>query len=335
MSSEHAVGVPATLCVGETMIQLAASGGRPLTSTPRLDVRVAGAESNVAVGMAHLGCDVEWFGRVGTDPFGTRVLDLLRERGVHVGRAVTDAGRPTGLYVKDVAAAGTPVHYYRRGSAASAFAPDDLPRLDLGARRLCHLSGITPALSASCAAALDRILDRSVTGPGTLISFDVNHRPGLWPAGTAAPRLFELAARADVVIVGRDEAQRLWDTPDPAAVRRLFPDVAEVVVKDDDRGATVFAGTERVFVPALEVDVVEPVGAGDAFAAGYLSGLLAGAGLARRARLGHLMAALALRSVGDLPTLPDPARIRALTGGTDDDWAARRGTGLRELEAIG
>jgi 2-dehydro-3-deoxygluconokinase len=333
LSSEHAAPVASTLCVGETMIQLATSSGRPLTSAPDLDVRVAGAEANVAVGMAHLGADVEWFGRIGADPFGTRVLDLLRERGVQVDRAPADPALPTGLYVKDVAVPGSPVYYYRRGSAASALSTDDLPALRLPDRRLCHLSGITPALSASCDALLERIV-RERTGAGPLVSFDVNHRPGLWPAAAAAPRLLELARASDVVIVGRDEAERLWDTSDAAAVRALLPGVPEVVVKDDDRGATVFTGTAEVFVPALQVDVIEPVGAGDAFAAGYLGGLLAGYDAARRARLGHLMAALALRHIGDLPPLPEADRIRRLAEGTTDDWAARRGTGLHELEAL-
>ena len=315
------------------MIQLATSSGAPLTSAPDLDVHVAGAEANVAVGMAHLGVDVEWFGRTGADPFGTRVLDLLRRRGVQVEHAPSDPTRPTGLYVKDVAVPGSPVYYYRRGSAASALSPQDLPDLRLPERRLCHLSGITAALSPSCDALLEHIVRERPT-PGPLISFDVNHRPGLWTAAAGAPRLLELARCCDVVLVGRDEAQRLWDTPDAAAVRALLPDVAELVVKDDDRGATVFAGAEQVFVPALHVEVVEPVGAGDAFAAGYLTALLTGHGLTHRARLGHLMAALALRHTGDLPPLPAPDRILELARGGTDDWAARRATLLSELEAL-
>ncbi|ANY09587.1 carbohydrate kinase [Pseudonocardia sp. HH130630-07] len=320
------------------MVQLTAPGGLPLATAPALDVRVAGAESNVAVGMAHLGADVEWFGGLGADPFGSRVLALLGGRGVRVDRVRPDPDRPTGLFAKDAAVPGSPVYYYRRGSAASALSPEHLPPLRTGERRLVHLSGITPALSASCAGLVDRVLtdrdDARARGTGApLVSIDVNHRPGLWSAADAAQPLLALTRRADVAIVGRDEAQRLWGTAGAADVRRLLPDVPQVVVKDDDRGATVFTGSGEVFVPALRVEVIEPVGAGDAFAAGYLTGLLDGHDPAHRARLGHLMAALTLRDVDDLPPLPAAGHIHALAAGTEDDWTARLDRGVAELEA--
>ena len=103
------------------------------------------------------------------------------------------------------------------------------------------------------------------------------------------------------MFVGRDEAERLWGTTTPAEVRALLPDVAELVVKDGPHGATTFAGADEVFVPALKVEVVEEVGAGDAFAGGYLAALLDHASIDERLRAGHARAALVLGTTADWP----------------------------------
>ncbi|TQS44879.1 sugar kinase [Cryptosporangium phraense] len=263
----------------------------------RLDV--AGAESTVACYLALLGARTAWVGAVGADPLGDLVRDRIAGYGVDVSGVSVRADAPTGVFFKNPGAAGTTVHYYRAGSAASRLGPRELPEA-----RVVHLSGITPALSASCAALVDSVL----AVPGPVRSFDVNYRPGLWPVARAAPVLAALADRADVVFVGLDEAGTLWGCASPAEVRALLPSPATVVVKDAAVGA--YAG--GVFVPAPAVDVVEPVGAGDAFAAGYLAGLLADAPEAERLALGHRVAGSALRIAGDVPPpgtpLPEGAR---------------------------
>ena len=303
------------------MALLATTSGLPLADAPDLNIYVAGAESNVASGLAHLGHGAEWFGRVGRDPFGSRVLESLHARGVATPHVVEDPVRPTGLYIKDVGTARTPVYYYRRGSAASAMSAPDIASMDLACRRLCHVSGITAALSDSC----DELLTQLVTArrpSGPVISFDVNYRRPLWDVAVAGPRLAALASHADIVIVGRDEAETLWGTSDPLSVRELFANVPQLVVKDDAAGATVFVGPDQRFVPALAVDVVEPVGAGDAFAAGYLSAWIRGDAPETGLRMGHLMAALTLLHVSDLPPLPDATLFRSLAAVSDPEWAA-------------
>ncbi|WP_198671911.1 sugar kinase [Desertihabitans aurantiacus] len=315
-----AADVAPVLCLGETMVLGASAHRLPLEETPDVELHVAGAESNVAAGLAHLGQDVEWFSRLGEDPFATRIRALLRSRGVRADAVVTDPTRPTGLYFKDVRPTGSRVLYYRAGSAASALGPDDLGRLHLDRRRLVHVSGITAALSASCDALLEQLL--TSPRPRPLVSFDVNHRPTLWDAPTAGPRLLELARRADVVLVGLDEAERLWGTAEEDAVRALLPEVSHLVVKDADRAATSFTlrdgGDERTSVPALRVAVVEAIGAGDAFAAGWLASWLDRHDPTTALRLGHLMAACTLQHLGDLPPLPPADRLRALAA--DADW---------------
>lgn len=319
--------VPEVLCVGETMIALAPIAG-DLAACDRTEMFAAGAESNVAAALAHLGRRVEWFSRLGADPFGSRILATLRSRGVETPHVITDPTRRTGIYFKDRITGPTDhpgaaraVYYYRAGSAATAMNPTDADHLRLPDRRLIHLTGITPALSASCDALVEHLLERS--GPAT-VSFDVNFRPQLWPATAAAPRIAALASRADIVITGRDEAAALWGTRTAADIREIFSGVPTLVVKDADVGATEFRGDTVTFVPTPHVDIVEPIGAGDAFAAGYLAGRLDGRTAEFSLRLGHVLAAHVLGHLSDSPRLPHPDVLRDLANLATESWAGLR-----------
>ena len=182
-----------------------------------------------------------------------------------------------------------------------------------------HTSGITPALSDSCL----ELMRALVTAPRTFtLSFDLNWRPRLW-ADRDPGVLRELAAAADVVFVGADEAGLVWGVEEPEEIREFLPEPATLVVKQGAEGATLFEGRGPVFQPALRVDVVEPVGAGDAFAAGFIFGTLAGWSSRRRLRAGHLRAASALLTHHDVgPSLP-PAFVAKMLDASDEEWAAR------------
>ncbi len=304
MSPQHAHGAEGydVVTLGETMIQLS-PGAETLAEASSLRVGIGGAESNLACLLAAAGVRVAWVSAVGDDPFGRRIVDEIAAYGVEVGGVRTRTDAPTGLYVKEPQPGGTRVHYYRAGSAAARLGPGDLSRLPLAGARVLHLTGITPALSASCA----DLVEASITAArahGVLVTFDVNHRPKLWPdRRRAADALARLARQCDLVLVGRDEAEALWGT-DTARDAADCLGVAHLVVKDGAIGATSFRhGEEEVFVAAPRVDVVEPVGAGDAFAAGYLHALCAGGDERDRLTAGHRFAALALGAHGDLPSV--------------------------------
>ncbi|MFJ9040360.1 sugar kinase [Streptomyces sp. NPDC102406] len=289
------------VCVGETMAQVTPVDGEGLERSRALRLAVAGAESTVAQYLADLGHRAAWVSRVGDDPFGRRVVTAVASRGVDVSGVLTDPAAPTGVYFKDPGPAGTRVHYYRAGSAASLMGPGDADRVDLAGVRLLHLTGITPALSEGCAALTRALMERAADS-GTLVSFDVNHRPALWGSSAhAGAVLCDLARRADVVLVGRDEGETLWGTPTAEDIRDRLAPRGTLVVKDGSVGAVEFpaSGAGGVFVAAPVVDVVEAVGAGDAFAAGYLGALLDGAAARERLALGHRLAGRTLRSVED------------------------------------
>jgi 2-dehydro-3-deoxygluconokinase len=301
---------PLVLCVGEPLVVLSPDAGERLDAADSLRLSVGGAEANVAVHLARLGVPSRFAGAVGNDPFGWRVNATLAAEGVDVSTLQFDDTRPTGLYAKDPQPGGTVSYYYRSGSAASAL--DRLPPGALDGVTLVHVSGIQASLGPGCRALVESLLDGSVP-----VSFDVNHRPALWPHGEAASVLRDLAARAATVLVGLDEAADLWGCASPDDVRDLFP-ANELVVKNAGRAATAFHPGGRVEVPALDVVVVEPVGAGDAFAAGYLSVRVCGGDVARAVRTGHAVASTALVATDDHGEPPDPALLRSAA--TGEGW---------------
>jgi 2-dehydro-3-deoxygluconokinase len=289
---------PEVLCVGETMVLVTPVVTAPLAEADLFQLDVGGAESTVALYLRELGHRTAWASRLGVDPLGQRILRTLTDNGVDVTWVQTDPSAPTGVYFKDPRPDGTRVHYYRAGSAASRMSAADLAEMPLDQVDVVHLSGVTAALSASCHELVKAALARP-RFRGQLISFDVNYRPGLWSAADAGPVLVDLARQADIVFVGQDEAATLWDAATPEAVRKLIGSPDRLVVKDGAVGATEFHGDISTFAAAPAVDVVEVVGAGDAFAAGYLAGVLRRLDSAACLRNGHALAARALAGTGD------------------------------------
>jgi 2-dehydro-3-deoxygluconokinase len=286
------------LAIGETMAMLTPATLVPLAEAGMLRLDIGGAESNVAMHLARLGHPVAWAGRVGNDPFGRRVVDTISSAGVGTSHVTVDPDAPTGLYFKDPLGSG--ILYYRANSAASRMSEAWLADVPIASARVVHVSGITPALSATCAGLLEAVIAIARRAE-VLVSFDVNYRPQLWPVDVAAPVLLALAEQADLVFTGRDEAELLWGTSAPADVRGLLPRPARLIVKDAAIGATEFLGADETFVVAPKVSVIESVGAGDAFAAGYLSAFLSDLDSGTALLHGHSLAASALRSMLDVP----------------------------------
>lgn len=292
------------LCVGETMAVVTPAAAQPLGRAEECLLGYGGAESNVAAHLAEFGYRSGWASRLGQDPFGDRIMEGLAARGVGVGLVTRDSAAPTGVYFKDPDLGhGARTLYYRAGSAASAMAPEDSAAWPLEQTGWIHTSGINAALSASCSALTEHLLTQART-KGYKVSFDVNYRPALWSVDVAGPRLLELAGMATVVLVGLDEAETLWGCATAEEVSKLLPGPRHVVIKDSVTEAVEFVREqtreECAFrVAAHRVDVVEPVGAGDAFAAGYLAGLLRGDKPADRLALGHSFAAWTLGTRAD------------------------------------
>ncbi|WP_372497832.1 sugar kinase, partial [Streptomyces clavuligerus] len=248
------------ICLGESMVTFLPSRPGRLADVPSFDRAIGGAESNVACALAAAGHRTRWVGRVGTDGFGDHLIHAIAGYGVDTSAVGRDPERPTGIYFRTATDRATDAHevvYYRRGSAASAMSPDTVPAAAVTGARVLHLSGITPALSDDCLALMRRLTAR---GPGRpLVSFDVNHRPGLWRDPAGARVLLDLARGADLVFVGEDEAADAWGLEGPAAIRAALPEPAAVVVKQGALGATEFArpGFAAPATPARHTEAPE------------------------------------------------------------------------------
>lgn len=321
---------PRAVCVGEGLVVLVAEPG-PLENSETFHRTAGGAEANVARVFGQLGVDASWISRVGDDGFGRYLVRQLTEAGVDTSGVAVDEDRPTGMYVKergsgsadryDLADGDSAMTYFRSGSAASALSPNDIAGNGAGliARAdLIHFTGITVAISDTAAD-----LTRSLMDCPCVISFDLNYRPALWNSRphAAADVLGEHVRGSDVVSMGADEAAVVFGASDPAELRNMFPEPRHLVVKNDAHIVTAFDGTDRVDVPALTLDVVEKIGAGDAFAGGYLTALLSGRSAVACVRFGHLCAAGALTGHGDIAAVLPLDVLTGLSELDDSEWA--------------
>jgi len=298
---------PLAVCVGEGMVALVPATAAPLEDSRTFHRSLAGAEWNTAIALASAGIRTAVVSRVGDDGFGRFLRGELRGHDVDDSAVEVDPEAPTGLYVKELAPRpdgsvdGT-MHYYRAGSAASALSPATLASPAASAlladAALVHTSGITPALSDSARAAQDALF--ALPRDGRLISFDVNWRPALWRGREDEGRalLAEYARRSDVLFCTRPDAEAVFGTADPERLRELFPE-PRYLLATHAQGAEAFDGTERLHSAALEVPVVETIGAGDAFAAGFLAGILTGLSLGGSLARAHRIATRALASTRD------------------------------------
>ncbi len=295
------------LTFGETMLRLSPPGQLRLAQAAAFDVWIAGSESNVSVALRALGRTVTWTSRLPDNGLGRKIETALRARDVDVSQIVWTPGTErVGLFYAEPAAAPRPasVIYDRAGSAASFLTPADLPDALFDTHRHLHVSGITPALSASCAETVADAVRRAKTR-GRTVSLDVNYRARLWSPDTAAAALAPLIRQVDVLICSRDDAHRLFglsgDDADRASGLRAQFGVPVAVLTAGRDGAVGCDAGGVCAMPAIPVEVsVERLGSGDAFAAGFLSEYLAGSRLKQALRLGVATAALKRTIPGDL-----------------------------------
>ncbi len=294
---------------GEAMMMLVADRPGPIEHAESFVKRTAGAETNVAIGLARLGLNVGWVSRLGTDSMGRYLLGAMRGEGIDCSHVACDPDHRTALQFKGRVAGGgdPPVEYHRKGSAASRMAPRDIDADWLISARHLHATGVFPALSESCHESAQRSL-ALMRAAGRTISFDPNLRPTLWPSPERMREAINaLAVQADWVLPGLEEGRFLTGETTPEGVARHYRDrgVKLVVVKLGAEGAFFDgdAGSGRVSGFPVE-KVIDTVGAGDGFAAGVISALLEGRTPADAVRRGAWIGARAVQVLGDTEGLP-------------------------------
>lgn len=296
---------------GEAMVSLRADGLIRLGT--RYESSIAGAESNVAIGLSRLGHRVAWVGTVGADQQGQFVLRTLRAEGVEVSSLV-DSSRPTGLVMVEQRLGSTSrVSYYRSQSAGSTVSEQEVKVLLSPEVKLLHVTGITASLSPTAARAVN-VSVAAAKEMGITVSFDVNYRSQLWSKSDAREILRPLALQADLVMGSPEELELVGDGSADEVTQALISHGAiAVVIKRGPAGVTLVTPDDLQHVQALGVEVNSTVGAGDAFVAGFLSGYLAKLDFKDAAYRGVACAAFSVSTPGDWEGLPTPQELHLLT----------------------
>src|SRR5699024_2930482 len=294
------------------MVLFTPENAGPMRYTDRFSSRVAGAESNVAIGLARLGAQTGWMSRLGHDEFGKKIRSFIRGEGVDTSQVAFDETADTGLFFKEKLAPGEwRVKYYRQGSAASRLKPGDVDESYIAGAKYLLVTGITPALSESCYETVLTAIEYAKKHHVKVV-FDPNLRRKLWSENKARTVLIELVSKADVVLPGIEEAEFLFGSGSTEQLARQFikKNASAVIMKLGKKGAYYLAEDTEGYVEGFRVsEVVDPVGAGDGFSAGVLSGLLDGLELNDSVQRGNAVGAMAIMAAGDVEGLPEKDRL--------------------------
>lgn len=299
--------MPEVVTVGETLVLFSPEQNGPLRYVDTFKKRIAGAESNTAIALSRLGHRCGWISKIGEDEFGQFILREIRAEGVDVSRVRTDADAPTGIMFKEIInGLETRVNYYRKDSAASRLKPEDIDPEYIKNARILHITGITPALSDSCLETIWTII-RTAKQNGVLISFDPNIRLKLWSRKKASSVLKEILPYADIVLTGVDEGEiMLGESNTERLIDKLLGlGIGIIALKMGAEGCLV-ADKKSIhrLNPVKVAKEVDPIGAGDAFNAGFISGILEGRGIEECGKIGNIMGAFAVTTSGDIEGLP-------------------------------
>ena len=302
--------------IGETMVLLYGEDTTaPLRFGERLKLDFAGADSNFAIAMSRLGYRSAWISRLGDEPLGDLVLNAIAREGVDVSQVIRDPTRNTGLYLKHHNATGvTRIQYYRRGSAASNLQPDDLSPDHFRDTRLVHLNGMTFALSESCARTMRRAVELTLDS-GAMISLDLNLRLQLWSIESAREAIGPVIQKSSAIFGTEEEFLDYFGVSDIdealGAAVALGPRIAAAKMGPDGAVALV-DGLRFAHGGYRAPAVVDVVGAGDGFDAGFLASYLRGLSPYECLRRANLCGACAVATPGDFqgyPTLEEMERL--------------------------
>ena len=306
------------ILVGEPMGLFIAQEEGELSDVSGYSMAVAGAEFNVAVGLARLNLPVTYLTRLGEDPFGQKIVRTLQRNGIGSEFVSFSKERSTGFMLKSKVSTGDPkIFYFRKGSAASTLSKEDVDRMDFSGYGFVHLTGIFPALSESTKEASFYLIKKA-REHGLTVSFDPNLRPQLWPdTETMVQTLNEFAALSDYVLPGEAEGELLCGDRDPRKIGQFYLErgAKAVVTKMGSRGAYLMTEQDQELVPGFSIEkVVDTVGAGDGFAAGILSALMEGKNLYDAVRRANAVGAIQVTSIGDNDGLPSRAQLAGFMG---------------------
>ncbi|MEO3946654.1 sugar kinase [Gorillibacterium sp. CAU 1737] len=305
----------AAVTFGEPMAMFYANEVGDLHEVHSFTRALAGAESNVAVGLSRLGHKTGYFTKLGNDHLGTYIRSAQDREGIDTSAIRIRNDRSTGILIKAKTQSGDPkVEYFRHNSAASTLEVPDFDEAYFNRAGHLHATGITAALSPTARAFSFHAM-KHMRHQGKTVSFDPNLRPVLWPdQETMVRTINELAACCDWIFPGVNEGELLTGSSDPEKMASFYLElgVKLVVIKLGPEGAYYKTEEEEGVVPGFRVDqVVDTVGAGDAFATGVISALLEREPLSEAVKRGNALGSLAVQAPGDMDGLPTRPELEA------------------------
>jgi 2-dehydro-3-deoxygluconokinase len=305
--------------LGEVLLRLSVPSPGRFETIRQLDVQIGGAEANVAAACARLGLRTAWISALPDNVWGERVRKELRWHGVDCGYVAESPGARLGLYFLEYGVMPRPIRvvYDRRDSAFARLSPDMIDWEPVRRARLVHVSGVTPALGDNGRALVRRLLDEANS-----VSFDVNYRAALWSAKDARAFIQSVLPRVRYFFLGQSEAQTVFDhsgSPDATIemLSRLAPKATIALLQGQD-GSMVLDG-DRVWRPSKRhvVQVVDPIGAGDAYVAGFLWATLRGRSTQEAVDAAATVGALKCSTWGDIALINERDVADAISGGPD------------------
>lgn len=299
--------MPEIITVGETMAAFTPGSSGLLRYVRNYEMRIAGAESNLAIGVSKLGHSAGWVSGLGKDEFGAFVQNSIRAEGVDTSRVRFDGEHRTGIMFKQIQdSSETSVFYYRENSAASHMDSSILDREYVRGCRILHLTGITPVLGNSCEQMVKYAMDLAAS-EGIMISFDPNIRRKLWKDRDYVPMLKEMVLKSQIVLLGLDEAETLFGSRDEKRIVDILFSGGRTeyaAIKNGGEGAVAADAEQICRIAPHPCNCIDPIGAGDAFNAAFLCGILEGKGIRECGVMGAVAGALATETYGDTEGYP-------------------------------
>ncbi len=308
--------------IGETMVLFSPEANGAIRYARKFSSRCAGAETNTLIGLARLGHKTGWISKIGNDELGEFIITAIRGEGVDTSRVLRDSSAPTGIFFKGVVnEKDTRMYYYRKGSAASKMTCNNIDEQYISQATYLYLTGITPALSQSCYDSIFHAV-KIAKKNGVKVVFDPNIRYKLWDGAYARETILKLSSMADIVMPGLSEGKFIFGDKNYESIAKDFIDngTSQVIIKLGEKGAYYISGDDHGLVPGVKISrVVDPVGAGDGFSAGVLSGLLDGLSLRDSVSIGCAIGAIVTTVNGDIEGLPDRETLNKFIMNSNDN----------------
>lgn len=304
--------MPDIITIGETMAVFTPNTNGPLRYIHEYTTHIAGAESNTAIGVQKLGHTARWISRLGNDELGQYVLNTIRSEGVDTSGVIIDDNFRTGLMIKEFSLVNdTKVYYYRENSAASHLDAADISEELIKDAKILHFTGITPILSASCSEMIEKAMGIAQKYD-VKISFDPNIRLKLWENHDYFSLINDILLNSNIILLGLNEAEHLLHTHRVDEIIDILfhsEKLEYVAIKDGSNGAYVATRAETLFIPPFPCNSIDPIGAGDAFNAGFLSGILEQKTLKICGEFAGIAGALSTQTRGDIESLPSRTEL--------------------------